>query len=100
MTATGQLVLEIPVPVRRYSCCGQPCAPLGERTPAPWPHTPGCANPNLDEWIDRATGWPIRRLHCIEPDGSCPTGGRFVARPGLADPHNGRCCLELRARPA
>lgn len=95
---------------RVYGCCGLPC---GELPPAytagpeaaakaramgevPWPHAEDCPNPNLGSWSDRATGWPLRRLHCIAADGSCPYGGRLPARPGLADPYGGRCCIDLK----
>lgn len=95
---TEQLALEVAAP-RAYVCCGLPCGDLGEARTVPRPHADDCPNPSVGTWIDRATGWPIRRLHCIAADGTCPHGGRFPGRPGLADPHDGACCLELRARP-
>jgi hypothetical protein len=80
---------------RRYVCCGQPCGELGEEA-RPWPHADDCPNENVGVWVDRATGWPIRRLHCISADGTCPHGGRFPQRAGLADPYGGLCCLAIR----
>lgn len=107
-----QLSLDVaPPPLeRRYTCCGQPCGELPPPIADPdyarrarelraegHPHAEDCTNPDLGTWIDRATGWPLRRLHCIAADGTCPSGGAFPPRPGLADPYGGRCCLELRA---
>lgn len=90
-----QLTLDLASP-RVYGCCGLPCGELGQDR-APWPHAADCANPNVGTWIDRATGWPIRRLKCVDGGKPCPHGGRFPARPGLADPYDGACCKDLAA---
>lgn len=116
---SGQLTLELePEELdRRYVCCGQPCGPLPPALTAgpeaaaratqleavPWPHAGDCPNPNLGVWIDRATGWPLRRLNCGDDamrTGRCPGGGTFRARPGLADPYDGACCIDLQRRKA
>jgi hypothetical protein len=100
MTAIGdQLALDVapPPPEPRYVCCDMPCGPLSAPRSAIYRHADDCSNPNVGTWIDRATGWPLRRLHCVSADGTCPHGGRHPDKPGLADPYNGACCLELRA---
>lgn len=94
---TGQLAFDV-APARVYECCGQPCASLRERPSKarPFPHAEDCSNPNVGQWVDRATGCMIRRLHCIGADGTCPHGGHPPDDPHLVDPYAGRCCLEIR----
>lgn len=89
----------LPAPERGYGCCGLPCGPLDAPADAIYPHAADCTNPNLGTWIHRETGWTIRSLHCGDSVMSgakpCPYGGTF-AKPGVFDPHGGRCCLDLR----
>jgi hypothetical protein len=60
---------------RRYTCCGMPCGPLPpslmtpegaararELVAIPRPHAGDCPNPIVGTWIDRETGWIMRRL--------------------------------------
>jgi hypothetical protein len=86
--------------VRCYDCCGLPCGPLSAPPDAIYPHAQDCSNPNVGTWIHRETGWTIRRLHCgddvVAGRKPCPHNGRF-ARLGVFDPHDGACCLTLRA---
>lgn len=105
---TDQLALDV-APPRVYECCGCPCGELPpaltgtdedrararEMAKVPWPHADDCPHPSVGMWVDRATGWPIRRLHCVQADGTCPYGGTFPQRPGLADPYGGLCCLAI-----
>jgi hypothetical protein len=95
-----QLALDVAaVQVRLYTCCGQPAPPIAAEPPHfDHPHAEDCPNPNLGIWFDRF-GRTYHRLHCITVvDGveTCPYGGRFPASPRTIDPHEGRCCLELR----
>lgn len=96
----GQLALDIAEPPveRCYVCCGLPCGPLDAPREAIYPHAADCPNPNVGKWVHRETGWIMRRLHCISKDGTCPTGGVCPPTPGVFDPHDGACCLDLRAR--
>lgn len=104
---TDQLALDLGEPegpARLYQCCGLPCPTLGERCTAetPFPHADDCPNPNLDVWIHRATGMPIRRLHCgddyVAGKKQCPyEGGRRPVPEGVYDPYNGACCRDLAA---
>jgi hypothetical protein len=98
---TNQLSL-LTEPGRVYLCCGRPCAPLSETKPGVWPHAEDCPNPNVGVWVDRATGWMIRRLGCMSVNDPrpCPYGGAFPPRPGLADPYGGACCKTLRGEVA
>jgi hypothetical protein len=109
-----QLALGVEAAVeRRYTCCGMPCGPLPpslmapegaararELAAIPRPHAGDCPNPVVGTWIDRATGWPIRRLGCFSVGGErpCPYGGRFPQRSGTVDPYDGECCLTLRRK--
>jgi hypothetical protein len=90
---------------RVYTCCGLPCAPLGEDAPHfDYPHAEDCPNPNIGTFesgacMDRYGRW-YRRLHCItEKDGveTCPYGGHCPPDPRSIDPYDGRCCLEIRS---
>jgi hypothetical protein len=89
-----------PASERRYGCCGKPTWELSEPRTTPRPHADDCPNPNVGTWVDRATGWPIRRLKCVDDSQPCPYGGTFPAKPGLADPHGGACCKAFaKAKP-
>jgi hypothetical protein len=93
-----ELVFEA-TPARSYSCCGAAAPPdFHTRAYPDFPHTEDCSNPDIGQWIDR-WGRTIRRLHCIQADGTCPTGGRFVCdSTRVYDPYGGRCCLDLKGK--